>query len=99
MNLRPHGNKVLVEPCPPPQRTVGGILFNTHWQPPSSEGVVVAVGRGRHNSKGVIIPIDLAPGDRVVYQWTQGEHAGRTIEWEGRQLKVMEPEQLTGVKT
>ncbi|HEX4647173.1 MAG TPA: co-chaperone GroES family protein [Verrucomicrobiae bacterium] len=67
--LKPTGNKVLVQPIPPPLLSSGGITLPVAYQTPASEGIVIAVGPGRYNRKGFLVATDLQPGDRVMYSW------------------------------
>lgn len=93
MNLKPTGNKVLVEPFPPPEKSTGGIMLPTQYQLPSGVGRVLAVGPGKYNRKGVLVPVDLQPGDVVQYRWIDG----REIEWDGKMLKILTTDELIGV--
>jgi len=94
MNLRPTGDKIIVKPFPPPAKSPGGIMFAEPYQLPSGVGRVVAVGPGKHNRKGVVVPVDLKPGDVVQYRWIDG----RDVEWNDETLKILSAEEIIGVQ-
>jgi chaperonin GroES len=53
----------------------------------------VAVGPGKRDDNGKLIPIDVKVGDRVLF----GKYAGQTVKVEGDELLVMREEDLMGV--
>lgn len=95
MNLRAIGNKVIVEPLPPATQTPGGLHLLEQYQLPTGLARVLSVGNGRHNRRGVLVPIDLKPGDIVQYRWIDG----REIEWDGRMLKALDAEEIIGLNS
>lgn len=67
--LTPLADRVLVRPLSPDERgvsTASGIIIPEAAQEKSSEGVVVAVGEGRRED-GVLVPVSVSVGDRVLY--------------------------------
>lgn len=94
LKLKPTGDKILVEPLPPPPKSAGGIMFADQYQLPSGTGRVVAVGPGKYNRKGVLVPVDVQPGDVVQYRWVDG----REVEWEGVAYKILSAEEVIGVE-
>ena len=64
----PHNDRILVSPSPTEDKTPGGIIV-----PDSADklrpntGTVIAVGPGKHSPKGVLIPITIKPGDKVLF--------------------------------
>lgn len=72
-SLIPLGDRVVVEREESEQRTSGGILLPDSAKDKPARGVVVSVGEGRLTDKGVRNPLQVKPGDRVVFTSYAGE--------------------------
>ncbi len=72
-SLIPLGDRVVVEREESEQRTSGGILLPDSAKDKPARGVVVSVGEGRLTDKGVRHPLQVKPGDRVVFTSYAGE--------------------------
>ena len=59
--LQPIGNRVLVKPSEPDERSKGGLLLSTVNEEKQNSGIVVAVG----NSPDVVD--NFKPGDAIVF--------------------------------
>lgn len=69
--IKPIGNRILVCPLRPPEKSAGGLHLPEQWQQPTGHGIVLSVGSEVKEIKA---------GDRVVYSWINGrdvEHAGQ----------------------
>ena len=71
--LIPLGDRVVVEREASEQKTSGGILLPDSVKDKPARGVVVSVGEGKLDSKGSRHPIQVNPGDRVVFTSYSGE--------------------------
>jgi chaperonin GroES len=68
MNLKPLGDRLIVEPLDEEQTTVGGIVLPDTAQEKPQRGTVLAVGPGARNTDtGDHIAMDVEEGDVVVY--------------------------------
>ena len=71
MNLNPVGEQVIIRPDMDFKKTEGGLFLTDRAQDLEWKlrrtGTVVAVGEGLVTKKGVRVPIDLKPGDRVIF--------------------------------
>jgi chaperonin GroES len=68
MNLKPLGDRLIVEPLEEEQTTVGGIVLPDTAQEKPQRGTVLAVGPGSRNTDtGDHIALDVEEGDVVVY--------------------------------
>ncbi len=72
-SLIPLGDRVVVEREESEKRTSGGILLPDSAKDKPARGVVVSVGEGRLTDKGVRHPLQVKPGDRVVFTSYAGE--------------------------
>jgi len=67
MNLKPLGDRLIVEPVEEEQTTVGGIVLpDTSLEKPQ-RGRVLAVGPGMRNDTGEVVPMEVAVGDEIIY--------------------------------
>jgi chaperonin GroES len=67
MNLKPLGDRLIVEVLEQEETTVAGIVLPDTAQEKPQRGTVLAVGPGNLNDKGERVPLDLAEGDVVVF--------------------------------
>lgn len=65
--MMPMGDRVLVRPTPPDTVTSFGIIIPDNAKEKPEQGVVVAVGAGKRTSSGVLIPVSLSVGDKVLF--------------------------------
>ena len=73
MSLIPLGDRVVVEREESEQKTAGGILLPDSAKDKPARGVVVSVGEGKLDQKGQRHPLQVKPGDRVVFTSYAGE--------------------------
>ncbi len=67
MNLQPLGDRLIVEVLEEEEITVSGIVLPDTAKEKPQRGHVLAVGPGDRNDKGERVPMDLAPGDTVIF--------------------------------
>lgn len=75
MNITPLYDQILVRRDNPNAETSSGIILPDVAQKKEQTGTVLACGCGRETDKGVIIPMSLKPGDRVMFS----EWAGKEV--------------------
>lgn len=70
--IRPLHDYVLLEKVKEEEKTESGIILTTkEAKEEPSHGIVVAVGPGRLED-GKLVPIDVKPGDRIIYKKYSG---------------------------
>ena len=95
MNLKPIGDKIIVEVLEAEEKTKGGIVFPDTAKEKPQQGKVIAVGNGKTLSNGKIVPPTVKPGDRIIF----GKYSGNEVEvGEGEYLIVNEDDILAIVK-
>lgn len=67
MNLKPLGDRLVVEPIEQEETTAAGILLPETAKEKPQEGRVLAVGPGRVDENGNRIEMEIKEGDRVLY--------------------------------
>jgi chaperonin GroES len=86
MNLKPLGDRLIVEPLEEEQTTIGGIVLPDTALEKPQRGTVVAAGPGvRSQDTGEIIPMDVSEGDTVVFS----KYGGTEIRVEGTDYLIL----------
>ena len=68
MNIKPLADYVLIEPETVKEKTKSGIFLpETAEKERPEQGSVVAVGSGKKDSSGKIIPLEVKVGDKVLF--------------------------------
>ena len=91
--LRPLHDRVIVERLENETKTASGIVIPDNAAEKPDQGVIVAVGPGRRNDKGDLVPMGVKPGDRVLF----GKYSGQTVKVDGKELLVMKEDDLFAV--
>ena len=93
MTFRPLHSQVAVRRIDPVETTKGGIIIPGTAREKPSEGEVLAVGPGARNEQGAIVPLDVKPGDRVLF----GKGSGTEVKIDGVDLLIMKETDILGV--
>jgi chaperonin GroES len=93
MTMRPLRDRILLERIEEQEQRVGGIIIPDSAKEKPQQGRVVAVGKGRVNDKGEVFPLDVAPGDVVLF----GKYAGSEIKIDGKEYLILREEEVLGV--
>ena len=68
MNIKPLSDHILIEPIKEEEKTKAGILLpETAEKERPEQGKVIAVGSGRKLNSGKVIPVEVKPGDKVLF--------------------------------
>jgi len=68
LRIRPLGDRVVVKPAEREEKTKSGIILpDTVTKERPQEGIVLAVGEGKRDDNGKIIPMTLKEGDKVLF--------------------------------
>ena len=93
MKFRPLHDRVVIRRVDAEGKTAGGIFIPDTAQEKPMEGAIVAVGPGARNDKGTIVPLDVKPGDRILF----GKWSGSEIKLDGEDLLIMKESDVMGV--
>lgn len=74
--IRPLGDRVLVKRLEGEERTASGLIIPDSAKEKAQTGAILAVGPGRKDSEGHIVPVDLKVGDVVYFGKYAGTEAG-----------------------
>ena len=93
MKIRPLQDRVIVKRLEEEEKTKGGIIIPDTAKEKPQEGKVIAVGKGKVTEEGKVIPLDVKPGDRILF----GKYSGTEIKIEGDEHLIMREEDILGV--
>jgi chaperonin GroES len=91
--IRPLGERVVVKPLPSEERTKSGIVLPDSAKEKPQEGEVVAVGSGKILETGQRVPIDLKPGDKILFS----KYAGNEVKIDDVEYLIMREADILGV--
>ena len=94
MKIRPLHDRVIVRRMEEERKTASGIVIpdSASTEKPD-QGEIIAVGPGKKDDQGKLIPLDVKVGDRVLF----GKYVGKAVKVEGEELLVMREEDIMGV--
>lgn len=94
LNLRPLGDRVVVEPVEREETFADGqlILPETAKEKPQ-QGTVLAVGAGRKDDNGKRIPMDVEANQTVLF----AKYAGTEIKLEGKKLLILKETDILAI--
>ena len=93
MKFRPLHDRVVVRRIESEEKTKGGIIIPDTAKEKPQEGEIVAVGPGGRDENGKLIPIDVKPGDRVLF----GKWSGTEVKIDGAEILIMKESDVMGV--
>ncbi len=93
VNIRPLHDRVIVRRLDEDSKSPGGIVIPDTAKEKPIQGEVVAVGNGKILDNGDTRPLDVKPGDKVLF----GKYSGTEVKLGGEELLVMREEDIMGV--
>jgi chaperonin GroES len=93
MKIRPLSDRILVKRIAEENKTPGGILIPDNAKEKPLEGLVISVGSGKVLPDGKVRPLDIKPGDKVLF----GKYSGTEIKVEGEEHLVLKEEDVLAI--
>jgi chaperonin GroES len=93
VNLKPLGDRVVVEPLEEEQKTASGVYLPDTAQERPQRGVIIAVGPGRLDDNGKRIAMDLKVGDKVLY----AKYAGTEVKMGDKEILVLKESDILAI--
>jgi chaperonin GroES len=93
MKFRPLHDRVVVRRIEDDERTPGGIIIPDTAKEKPQQGEVIAAGPGARDEKGVVQPLDVKAGDRILF----GKWSGTEVKIDGEELLIMKESDILGV--
>jgi chaperonin GroES len=88
VNVKPIGDRVLVEPAPAETTTASGIIIPETAKEKPQRGTVAAVGTGKKDE-----PMTVKVGDAVLY----GKYSGTEISLDGKDYLIMRESDILAI--
>ena len=85
MNLKPLGDRLIVEPIEQEGLTASGIVLPETAKEKPMQGKVLAIGPGARKEDGSRIAMDVSKGDTVLYV----KYAGTEVKIESRKYLIL----------
>jgi chaperonin GroES len=89
LNVTPLHDRVLVRRLEEKETVKGGIIIPDSAKEKPQEGEVIAVGNGRRE-KGELVPLDVKPGDRILF----GKYSGNDIKIDDEELLILKEDEI-----
>lgn len=95
MGFRPLHDRVLVRRVKEEEKTKGGIIIPDTAKEKPQEGEVIACGPGAYGDDNERMPLEVKPGDRILF----GKWSGSEVTLDGEELIIMKESDILGVVT
>jgi chaperonin GroES len=93
MNLKPLGDRVLVEPVEEKEVKKGGIIIPDSAKEKPTEGTIIALGTGKTDEQGKKVPFEVKKGDRVLVS----KYGGTEVKLNGKDLKIFNSDDILAI--
>ena len=92
--LQPLDDRIVIQIKNFEKRTAGGLYIpETADVSGNFQGTVLAVGQGHKNKKGKLRPMDVKPGDEVLFD----QHAGSKLTLNGEEVRILRESEVLGI--
>ena len=89
LNVTPLHDRILVTRLEAKEVAKSGIIIPDTAKEKPQEGEVIAVGNGRRE-KGELIPLDVKPGDRILF----GKYSGNDITIDDEEYMILKEDEI-----
>ena len=93
VNLQPLGDRVVLQREESEEKTAGGIVLPDMAQDKPARGTVISIGDGKLLDDGTRSPVQVKPGDRVLFS----SYAGETFNLGDDEVLLMREEDILAV--
>jgi len=93
VNLKPLGDRVLVEPVEEKEVKKGGIIIPDTAKEKPTEGLIIALGTGKTDDNGKKVPFEVKKGDRVLIS----KYGGTEVKLNGKEYKILNSDDILAV--
>lgn len=93
MNLKPLGDRLIVEPIEQEEMTASGIVLPETAKEKPMQGKVLAVGPGGRKDDGSRIQMDVSEGDTVLY----AKYAGTEVKIDDNKYLILRESDILAI--
>ncbi|MBT9137929.1 MAG: 10 kDa chaperonin [Syntrophomonadaceae bacterium] len=95
MKARPLGDRIVVKQVEEEEVKKGGIIIPDVAKEKSQRGEVKAVGPGKKNEDGKVIPLEVKVGDKIFFS----KYGGTEVEIDGKEYVIMREDDVLAIIT
>lgn len=93
MNLKPLGDRIVVEPVEQEEQTALGIFLPETAKEKPQQGKVIAAGPGVRKDTGERLDMDVKVGDKVLY----ARYAGTSVKLDGKEYLILKESDVLAI--
>jgi chaperonin GroES len=93
MNVRPLHDRIIVQRLEEGEQQIGGIIIPDSAKEKPQQGKVLAVGSGKINDEGTRIPLDVKPGNLILF----GKYSGQEIKLDGEEYLIVKEDEVLAI--
>jgi len=93
VNIKPLGDRVLVQALEEKEVKKGGIIIPDTAKEKPQEGQVVALGTGKRDDEGKLVPFTVKKGDKVLIS----KYGGTEVKVDGETYLIMREDDILGI--
>ncbi len=93
MALKPLGDRIVVKALEPDAKTKSGLVLPDSAKEKPQEGKVISVGTGRLLDEGVVKPLQVKAGDRILY----GKYSGTEVQLNGEDYLIVREDDVLAI--
>jgi chaperonin GroES len=93
MNLKPLGDRLIVEPIEQEEMTASGIVLPETAKEKPMQGKVLAAGPGARKEDGARVEMDVSVGDTVLY----AKYAGTEVKIEDHKYLILKETDILAI--
>ena len=93
MKIKPLGERVLVELVKEEEVSKGGIIIPDSAKEKPQEGKVIAVGTGKLDENGKVVPFNVKKGDLVLMP----KYGGTEVKVDGKEYQIVREDDILAI--
>lgn len=93
MTIRPLHDHIVVQRIDEGEQKVGRIIVPDSAKEKPQQGKVIAAGDGKSKDDGKRVPLDVKPGDSILF----GKYSGQEIKLDGDEYLIMREDDVLAV--
>ncbi len=93
MKIKPLGDRIMVKLIEEEEAKKGGIIIPDTAKEKPQRGEVKAVGPGKRNDEGKVMPLEVKVGDKVLF----AKYGGTEVKIDGEEYLIMREDDVMGI--
>lgn len=93
MSLKPLGDRVIVKADEAEQTTASGLYLASEAKEKPQTGEVIAVGEGKLDKNGNLVPVPVKVGDKVIY----GKYGGTEVHYGSEDVLILRADDIYAI--